>query len=250
MAYPESTCQGIRAAKMVTIALLRITALTPVVVTPYDLEYNRRESRLEEQLVSQEIMPPADNLEGAPEPVAAPAQRSHLAREIVETILLTALIFLVVNTLTGRFRIEGQSMEPNLHEGEYVLIDKVSYLLHAPARGDVIVFLRPNERDFIKRIIGVPGDTVEVRDGQVYVNGTALDEPYLDQATISPLLPVHVETGRYFVMGDNRNNSSDSRAFGTIDAKDIVGRAWLIYWPPSDWGVIPHHTYTALAKQP
>jgi signal peptidase I len=196
------------------------------------------------------MMPPADNPEAAPPATAAPSKHSHLAREIIETILLTTLIFLVVNALTGRFRIEGQSMEPNLHDGEYVLIDKVSYALHPPARGDVIVFLRPNERDFIKRVIGVPGDTVEVRDGQVYVNGVPLDEPYLNQRTLSTMASRRVEAGRYFVLGDNRNNSSDSRAFGTIAAEDIVGRAWLVYWPPADWGTVPHHSYTALAQQP
>src|SRR5512147_2689628 len=111
-------------------------------------------------------MPPADPIDAA-SPAAVPTKRSHLAREIIETVLLTAIIFLLVNTATGRFRIEGQSMEPNLHDNEYVLIDKVSYLLHPPERGDVVVLLRPGERDYIKRIIGLPGDTVEVRGGQV-----------------------------------------------------------------------------------
>src|SRR5512147_1086730 len=128
-------------------------------------------------------MPPADPIDAA-SPAAVPTKRSHLAREIIETVLLTALIFLIVNTLTGRFRIEGQSMEPNLHDGEYVLIDKVSYMLHPPERGDVIVFVPPNnERDYIKRVIGLPGDTVEIRGGRVYVNGIALDEPYLQNRT-------------------------------------------------------------------
>ncbi len=200
--------------------------------------------------MSQEILPPAEPIEAAPPASsAAPAKRSHLVREIVETILLTAIIFVVVNALTGRFRIEGQSMEPNLHDGEYVLIDKVSYVLHPPQRGDVIVFLRPDEHDFIKRIIGVPGDTVEVRDGRVYVNGQALDEPYLNQPTRQNMAVVKVGPGHYFVLGDNRNNSSDSRSFGAISVQDIVGRAWLVYWPPSDWGIVPHHTYAALARQ-
>jgi signal peptidase I len=162
----------------------------------------------------------------------------------METVLLTVAIFLLVNAATGRFRIEGASMEPNLHDSEYVLIDKVSYRLHAPERGDVIVFERQgNERDYIKRIIGLPGDTVQIAGGKVLVNGTALDEPYLNQAIHTDMLARQVEEGRYFVMGDNRNNSSDSRAFGSIPLKDIIGRAWLVYWPPSDWTVVPHHTY-------
>ena len=189
-------------------------------------------------------------LEAAPS--ASPAtqtRRSHLLREIVETVLLTAAIFLVVNAATGRFRIEGTSMEPNLHNGEYVLIDKVSYLLHPPERGDVVVFTPPtNEnKDYIKRVIGLPGDIVEIRGGQVYVNGFALDEPYLISPTNSSDQVIHVEEGRYFVLGDNRNNSSDSRSFGSITPQSIVGRAWLVYWPPSDWSTVPHHTYAALS---
>ncbi len=174
-------------------------------------------------------------------------RRSHLLREIVETVLLTVGIFLLVNAATGRFRIEGQSMEPNLHDGEYVLIDKISYLLHPPERGDVVVFLPPNEdRDYIKRVIGLPGDTVEVKGGQVFVNGIVLDEPYLKYSTNSEMQARVVEKGRYFVMGDNRNNSSDSRSFGAITPQSIVGRAWLVYWPPSDWSTVPHHTYAAM----
>jgi signal peptidase I len=176
-----------------------------------------------------------------------PAQRTNLLREIIETVLLTAIIFLLVNTATGRYRIEGNSMEPNLHNDEYVLIDKISYLLHPPERGDIIVFTPPNnDRDYIKRVIGLPGDTVEVRGGQVYVNGVPLDEPYLAQATNQSMDPLEVPPDRYFVMGDNRNNSSDSRSFGPITAQVIVGRALFVYWPPTDWGAVPHYTYAAL----
>ena len=194
--------------------------------------------------MSQELPSP---LETAPE--ASPGtqtRRSHVVREIVETVLLTVAIFLVVNAATGRFRIEGDSMEPNLHNGEYVLIDKISYLLHSLDRGDVIVFTPPNnERDYIKRVIGLPGDTVEIKDGRVYVNGVVLDEPYLKSRINNDMPARMVEKGRYFVLGDNRNNSSDSRSFGTITPQSIVGRAWLVYWPPSDWSTVPHHTYAA-----
>jgi signal peptidase I len=188
------------------------------------------------------------SLEVAPSvPPADQARRSHVLREIVETVLLTAAIFLVVNAATGRFRIEGQSMEPNLHDGEYVLIDKISYLLHSPERGDVVVFTPPNnDRDYIKRVIGLPGDTVEIKGGRVLVNGVVLDEPYLSGAIHSDMPAQVVEAGHYFVLGDNRNNSSDSRAFGSITPQSIVGRAWLVYWPPSDWSTVPHHTYAAV----
>jgi signal peptidase I len=196
--------------------------------------------------VSQELPSPLEAASGTSP--ATQAGRSHLLREIVETVLLTAAIFLVVNAATGRFRIEGDSMEPNLHNGEYVLIDKISYLLHPPERGDVVVFTPPNnERDYIKRVIGLPGDTVEIQGGQVYVNGSALDEPYLRNRINADMPARVVEEGRYFVMGDNRNNSSDSRSFGSITPQSMVGRAWLVYWPPSDWSTVPHHTYAALS---
>jgi signal peptidase I len=201
------------------------------------------------ECVSDELITPVtgDVPLPAPIPAEAPPYRSNLLREIIETALLTAIIFLIVNAATGRFRIEGSSMEPNLHDGEYVLIDKVSYMLHTPERGDVIVLVRPAERDYIKRVIGLPGDTVEIRGGQVVVNGVILEEPYINQAIQFDQAARQIEADRYFVMGDNRNNSSDSRSFGTVAAKDIVGRAWVVYWPPSDWAAVPHYTYAALS---
>ena len=220
-----------------------------MVATPYEIEYNRPTvSNTEVNEVSEELLPPGTN---PPQPieaaVEAPRQRSGLLREIVETALLTAIIFLLVNAATGRFRIEGPSMEPNLHDSEYVIIDKVSYQLHAPERGDIVVFIPPNrERDYIKRVIGLPGDTVEIRGGRVLVNGAALDEPYLAQPINSDMPARQVEPARYFVMGDNRNNSSDSRSFGTVPSGDIIGRAWFVYWPPTDWGLVPHYTYAAM----
>ncbi len=198
--------------------------------------------------MTDELHPLVDRLPPAETSTGVAPRRSNLLREIVETALLTAIIFLIVNTATGRFRIEGQSMEPNLHDGEYVLIDKVSYMLRTPERGDVVVFVRPGERDYIKRVIGLPGDTVEVRSGQVIVNGVTLDEPYLQQPTNSNYPARMVEPGHYFVMGDNRNNSSDSRSFGPIASNSIVGRAWLVYWPPADWSTVPHYTYAAMKK--
>ena len=190
-------------------------------------------------------------MDSAPTATEVPQRRSvSLFREIIETVLLTAIIVLLVNLATGRFRIEGNSMEPNLHDSEYVLIDKVSYRLHPPERGDVIVFERAGEeRDYIKRVIGLPGDTVEVRAGQVWVNGVALDEPYLSQTIRNDMPARVVQPDHYFVMGDNRNNSSDSRSFGPITEQSIVGRAWLVYWPPTDWSVVPHHTYVAMENQ-
>jgi signal peptidase I len=184
----------------------------------------------------------------APDDETAPRE-SNLLREIVETLLLTAIIFLAVNTAVGRFRIEGPSMQPNLHEGEYAIVDKISYQLHPPERGDIIVFERQGQPDLIKRVIGLPGETIEIRDGQVLINGLPLPEPYLTSPMVGSMPPQTIEADHYFVMGDNRNNSSDSRSFGTVTAQVIVGRAWIIYWPPPNWQIVPHYSYAVAASQ-
>jgi len=190
----------------------------------------------------------------APEPEAAQPQTSttrgsSLFREIVETLLLTVVIFVLVNTITGRFRIDGSSMEPNLHDGEYVIVNRVIYRLQPPQRGDVIVFQREGSREFIKRVIGLPGDMVAVQGNHVLVNGMALDEPYIAQPNAYTMEPRKIGPNEYFVLGDNRNNSSDSHNWGTVPLSVIDGKAWVTYWPPKNWGVVPHYSY-AQAKTP
>jgi signal peptidase I len=184
----------------------------------------------------------------ATEPEASPSQPttqgSSLFREIVETLLLTVVIFVLVNAITGRFRIDGSSMEPNLHDGEYVIVNRVVYRLQAPQRGDVVVFQREGKREFIKRIIGLPGETVEVKGSRVLVNGVALTEPYIAQPNAYSMEPRKIGPNEYFVLGDNRNNSSDSHNWGTIPLSVIDGKAWITYWPPKSWGIIPYHSYT------
>ena len=170
--------------------------------------------------------------------------REVLIREIVETLLLTLFIFWIVNTVTGRFRIEGSSMLPTLTEGEMIIINKLSYYLDEPERGDIIVLHFPNDRsrEFIKRLIGLPGDRIEIANGMVAVNGAVLDEPYINDDpayTGSWTVP----EGQYFVLGDNRNNSSDSHIWSFLPREDIVGKAWLIYWGPEDWGLVPHSAH-------
>ncbi|MBP7688618.1 MAG: signal peptidase I [Thermoflexales bacterium] len=192
----------------------------------------------------QSLQPAAEVVTTTPiETEAILKPQSNLLREIVETALLTAIIFLVVNAVIGRFRIESVSMQPNLYEGEYVIVDKISYTLSTPQRGDIIVFEKVGQPDLIKRVIGLPGDTVEVRNQQVFVNGVALKEPYIANPPNYAFGPVQVEPGRYFVLGDNRSNSSDSHVWGTIPADTIVGRAWIIYWPPPNWQIVPHYSY-------
>jgi len=190
----------------------------------------------------------------APEPEAGQPQTStrqgsSLFREIVETLLLTVVIFVLVNAITGRFRIDGSSMEPSLHDGEYVIVNRVTYRLQPPQRGDVIVFQREGSREFIKRVIGLPGETVQVQGGQVLVNGVALSESYIAQPNAYTMEPRKIGPNEYFVLGDNRNNSSDSHNWGTVALNTIDGKAWVIYWPLKEWGIVPHYSY-AQAKSP
>ena len=173
--------------------------------------------------------------------------------ESLETVLLALAVFLILQASVQNFRVEGISMDPTLDHGQYLLVNKLVYehlpfrstddsnpqsqcwlfSFHAPEQGDVIVFHEPNDpsRDFVKRVIGTPGDTVELRFGIVYVNRLPLDEPYLVKRDTSNLAPVFVPHGYYFVLGDNRPVSYDSRELGPIAEENIVGKAWFSYWP-------------------
>jgi signal peptidase I len=170
---------------------------------------------------------------------------SVVVREIIETLLLTLFIFWIVNTATGRYRVQGHSMLPTLHEGEYLIINKLSYFLDEPNRGDVIVlhFPRDRSREYIKRVIGLPGDHIEVSGSTVTVNGVPLSEPYINGTAAYRTASWTVPEDQFFVMGDNRNNSSDSRSWSFLPRDDIVGKAWLIYWGIQDWGLVPHYNH-------
>jgi signal peptidase I len=182
----------------------------------------------------------------------------RLGVELVQTLVLATLIFFAVRTVAQNFKVEGSSMEPGLHDGQYLLVNKLvyyqldlntiakflpfihvgdnpnRYLFHGPQRGDVVVFRYPADpsRDFIKRVIGVPGDTVEIVHGTLTVNGKPVKEDYIAQGSFDMTTARQtVPPGQYFVLGDNRNNSSDSRAWGFVPAENIIGQAMLSYWP-------------------
>lgn len=169
--------------------------------------------------------------------------------DFLETIVVSLAIFAVVYIfLFQPHQVDGQSMMPNFKNGEYILTDKISYRIHPPARGDVVVFHSPQDEhvDFIKRIIGVPGDMIKVQGGYAYLNGQKLQEPYINNP--GDVLPgrflredtdIEVPPGQYFVMGDNRNHSSDSREWGFVTSAEIVGRAFFRYWPISEFGLVP-----------
>lgn len=172
-------------------------------------------------------------------------KRSHLAREIVETIALTILIFLAIHFTVQNYQISGPSMQNNLHSGQFVLVNKIAYLFHAPERGDVIVFHEPDNpsRDLIKRVIGLPGDKITLDGTNIWVNGTQLDEPYITEKYNPGANTITVPPKDYFVLGDNRPISEDSRFFGVVPKDNIVGKAAFVYWPLSQWQVINTYSY-------
>ncbi|HEU0165491.1 MAG TPA: signal peptidase I [Thermomicrobiales bacterium] len=215
---------------------------------------------------------PAKDGDGDAAP-ATPKKRPSMIREVIETLILALVIFVLVRAVVLNFKVDGHSMDSSFDNGEMLLVNRNAYfhlgkswltdwipgvhgdfyIFNPPKRGDVIVFNPPaavgSDKPFIKRIIGLPGDTVETRGGFVYVNGVKLDEPYIggkvskcNNNTVD-CPPVTVPKGQIFVMGDNRTNSEDSRIFGTVEESRIIGKAWVTYWPRDDIGVVPHYTY-------
>ncbi len=193
----------------------------------------------------------------------------RVAWELAQTLFLAVLIFLLVRAVAQNFRVEGPSMEPGLHNGQYLLVNKAVYfklnlgtlakyvpfidanpgedkfLFHGPQRGDVIVFRYPQDpdRDFIKRVIGVPGDRVRIDDaGTVFVNDVSLEEDYIAESSGRPVEEQVVPTESYFVLGDNRPNSSDSRTWGFVPEQNIIGKAMFSYWPLSELGGVGNHS--------
>lgn len=175
-------------------------------------------------------------------------KRYRLVREVIETLVLTVLMFLIIRLAVQNFNIDGHSMEPNLHDQELILVDKWTYLFHPPARGDVVVFKAPPNPslDYIKRVIGLPGDVITIKDTTVYVNGQALTEPYVQPSNQGNPYPSFtnrvIPPNTYFVLGDNRNGSSDSRDWGCLPRANVIGRAALVYWPlgQNNNGLLPN----------
>lgn len=208
-------------------------------------------------------------------------KQTSIIREAVETALLALVIFVAVRSVVLNFKVDGLSMMPSFENGEMLLVNRTSYgsidgwdfidwlpfleehddaeaivAFGDPRRGDVVVFTPPppgQDKPYIKRVIGLPGDTVEIRDEGVYVNETLINEPYLQGRTTSCRTgnakfcgPLTVPEGSVYVLGDNRNNSEDSRYFGPVPDSHIIGKAWITYWPTSVIGVVPHYDYPEL----
>ena len=177
--------------------------------------------------------------------VSVPAEETinwrRFTLDIVETLALAVVLFLGINAVSARVRVDGFSMRPTLQDGEFVLVSKLNYKFGAVQRGDIIVFHFPMDpkQELIKRVIGLPGDHISVNSGNVTVNGQVLNEPYIAAA------PTYagewdVPAGQLFVLGDNRNDSSDSHAWGLLPSENLVGKAVVIYWPPPFWKIIQH----------
>ena len=187
---------------------------------------------------------------------------SNWTKELLEAAYIGAAVFIAIQLAVVNFRVEGSSMRPTLSPGHYLMVNKLVYfpldterlgmiipfwmpeepgrvyLGRSPRQGDVVVFDYPEDpqRQFVKRIIAEPGDRVEITEGRVRVNGVGLNEPYLRSISTSSMHPVRLDDGEYFVMGDNRSGSQDSRHWGPLPADHIIGKVWAIYWPRSAWG--------------
>lgn len=189
--------------------------------------------------------------ESGVEPQSKSGETSEWKRfllDILETVGLALILFVLINSVSARVRVDGSSMLPTLHDGEFVLVNKLAYRMGAPTRGDIIVFRSTTEAnlDLIKRIVGLPGDKVSITNGRVTVNGQVLDEPYINAApNYTGEWPVPARS--LFVLGDNRNDSSDSHMWGFLPERNVIGKALLIYWPPPEWAMINHVPIAAAA---
>ena len=159
---------------------------------------------------------------------------SRTLKDAVETLVLALILtFIIRGFLVESFLVQGHSMEPTLHHGERLLVTKLPYRFREPKRGEIVVFRYPRDHrtDFIKRVLALPGEKVEMRLGRLYINDQPLEEPYVHQAGMFTMPPLVVPEGQVFVLGDNRTNSEDSRVFGPVDMEDIKGKAFVVFWP-------------------
>lgn len=218
------------------------------------------------------------------DPAVQPAtkKRPSMFREIFETLLLALIIFVAVRAVVLNFRVDGTSMEPSLDNNEMLLVnrnayfafdedrwfgwipgvdtdnsDDPSYPFGKPERGDIIVLNPPPsasaDKPYIKRVIGEPGDTIEIQDDRVFINGQQIDEPYIGGGDwkcrpTQVCGPLTVPEDSVFVLGDNRGNSEDSRVFGVVPIDNIIGKAWLTYWPVEHMELVPHEDYPELSN--
>ena len=181
------------------------------------------------------------NISEAPviEPVMESAEnvsaRKYLFGEVLESVAIAVVLAVIIRVfLFQPFFIPSESMAPTLTEGDRIIVSKIHYRLGSPKRGEIVVFKYPvnPEKDFIKRVIGLPGETLEIRESKLYINGEFVEQPFLPPGlSYGSYGPVTIPQGQYFMMGDNRNNSEDSRFWGMLPKENVIGKTLLIYWP-------------------
>jgi len=171
-----------------------------------------------------------------------------ILREVGITVLIAVAVFALLRLTVQSYTVVMSSMEPNFHDGECIMVNKMSHRSSGPQRGEVIIFDPPfaSLHPFIKRVIGLPGDIVEIKDEKVFINGIPLVEEYIMAPPNYTMPATEVPENEYFVLGDNRNNSTDSRKGWTVPRDNIICKAWFVYWPPSKWGVVKHYSYPEL----
>ncbi len=158
----------------------------------------------------------------------------NIAREIIITVLLALVIFMAIRTVAYNFEVSGNSMEPNLHNGQFVMVSKIVYWFDEPQRGDIVVYSSDNVgHHVIHRIVGLPGETIEVTKGNIFINGVQLEESYIPDGSRT-IRARQVPDGNYYIIGDNR----DAASWEMVREESIVGKAWICYWPVSDWGTV------------
>ncbi len=200
---------------------------------------------------------------------SAAASLARLVWEVVQILVMAVLMVMLIRNFLHNYRIDGISMEPNFHDQQFLIVNRFAYCpgvhievpvanislfervwcVRTPNRGDVVIFEYPRDpsRDFIKRVIGLPNETVEVRAGQVYVDGVLVPEPFGPNPGSYNAPPITVGPDEVYVMGDNRNNSSDSHLWGPLKLEHIIGKALVSYWPPQYWSVVPQYDLTDLS---
>ncbi len=212
---------------------------------------------------------PEPTIQSRVESSSAAASLARLVWEVVQILVMAVLMVMLIRNFFHNYRIEGISMEPNFHDRQFLIVNRFAYCpgvhievpvanvslfervwcVRTPDRGDVVIFEYPRDpsRDFIKRVIGLPNETVEVRAGQVYVDGVLVPEPFGPNPGSYNAPPITVGPDEVYVMGDNRNNSSDSHLWGPLKLEHIIGKALVSYWPPQYWSVVPQYDLTDLS---
>ena len=171
-----------------------------------------------------------------------------ILREVGITVLIAVVVFVILQLNVQSYTVVMSSMKPTIHEGECIMVNKATYRSSGPQRGEIIIFVPPfdSPHPFIKRVIGLPDETVEIKDGQVFIDGIPLEEGYIMAPPNYTMPAKNIPETEYFVLGDNRNSSNDSHSGWTVPRDNIIGKAWFIYWPPGKWGVVKHYDYPEL----